>query len=119
MIPRADYPEGLTGYRSWRRALSDFHVQEASSILLDAGYDDATISRVRNFLTKTNLKRDTEMQLFMVSRRSGGAGHRNGLRDRSPACIRHVLLGVEGKVSESNARGMILAELHRSEYIKN
>jgi hypothetical protein len=63
-IPRADYPEGLTGYRSWRRALSDFHVQEASSILHEAGYDDATIGRVREFLTKKNLKRDTEMQLF-------------------------------------------------------
>jgi hypothetical protein len=64
MIPRADYPEGLTGYRRWRRALSDFHVQEASSILREAGYDDATINRVRDFLTKKNLKRDTEMQLF-------------------------------------------------------
>ena len=64
MIPRADYPEGLTGYRSWRRALSDFHFQEASLILLDAGYDDATIGRVRDFLTKKNLKRDPEMQLF-------------------------------------------------------
>jgi hypothetical protein len=64
MIPRSDYPEGRTGYRSWRRALSDFHVQEANSILLDAGYDDTTISRVRDFLTKKNLQRDPEMQLF-------------------------------------------------------
>jgi hypothetical protein len=64
MIPRVDYPDGLIGYRKWRRALSDFHVQEASSILREAGYDDAIISRVRDFLTKTNLKRDTEMQLF-------------------------------------------------------
>ena len=64
MIPRSDYPEGLAGYRSWRRALADFHVQEASSILREAGYDDATISRVRDFMTKKNLKRDTEIQLF-------------------------------------------------------
>ena len=63
-IPRADYPEGLTGHRRWRRALSDFHVQEASSILREAGYDDGAISRVRDFLMKKNLKSDPEIQLF-------------------------------------------------------
>lgn len=63
-IPRADYPQGLTGYRRWRRALTDFHVQEASAILREAGYDDATIGRVGDFLTKKNLKRDAEVQRF-------------------------------------------------------
>ena len=64
VIPRKDYPEGLTGYRRWRSALTDFHVQEASSILREIGYDDATIGRVGDFLTKKNLKRDAEVQLF-------------------------------------------------------
>jgi hypothetical protein len=64
VIPRADYPEGLAGYRQWRKALSDFHIQEANSILIEAGCDDVTIGRVRDFLTKKNLKRDREMQLF-------------------------------------------------------
>ncbi len=64
MIPRADYPEGLKGYRRWRRALADFHVQEASSILREAGYGDATIGQVQEFLTKKNLKHDPGMQLF-------------------------------------------------------
>jgi len=63
-IPRTDYPEGLTGYRRWRSALADFHVQEANSILREVGYDDATISRVQDFLAKNNLKRDAEVQLF-------------------------------------------------------
>ncbi len=63
-IPRRGYPEGLKGYRRWRIELSDFHVQKASSILIAVGYDDAMISRVRDFLTKRNLKRDPEMQLF-------------------------------------------------------
>ena len=40
------------------------HVQEASSILREIGYDDATIGRVGDFLTKKNLKRDAEVQLF-------------------------------------------------------
>jgi len=64
VIPRTDYPEGLTGYRRWRSALTDFHVQEVSFILCEVGYDDATIGRVRDFLTKKNLKRDAEVQLF-------------------------------------------------------
>ena len=63
-IPRADYPEGLAGYRSWRSALTDLHVDEANTILREVGYDDVTTSRVRDFLTKKNLKRDTEVQLF-------------------------------------------------------
>ena len=44
-IPRASYPEGLAGYRHWRSTLTDFHVQEASSILREVGYDDATIDQ--------------------------------------------------------------------------
>jgi hypothetical protein len=64
VIPRTDYPEGLAGYRSWRSALMDFHVREANAILREVGYDDATISRVQDFLTKKNLKRDAEVQLF-------------------------------------------------------
>jgi hypothetical protein len=58
-----------------------------------------------------------ELPEQMLSCRSGGARHRNGLRDSAPASLWHVLRGVEGKVSESSARGMILAELRRSEYI--
>ena len=38
--------------------------QEANAILREVGYDDATISRVQDFLTKKNLKRDAEVQLF-------------------------------------------------------
>lgn len=64
MIPRTDYPDGITGYRRWRSVLTDFHVQEASSILRELDYDDATKSRVRDFLIKKNLRRDPEMQRF-------------------------------------------------------
>jgi hypothetical protein len=64
VILRADYPEGTAGYRQWRKALSDFHVQEANSILREAGYTDTTVGQVRDFLTKKNLKSDPEMQLF-------------------------------------------------------
>lgn len=63
-IPRASYPEGLAGYRHWRSALTDFHVQEASSILREVGYDDATIGRVQQFLAKEDLERNPEVQLF-------------------------------------------------------
>lgn len=64
VISRSDYPEGLSGYRRWRSALMEFHANEASLILREAGYDDATISRVRDFLTKKDLKSDAETRLF-------------------------------------------------------
>lgn len=63
-IPRTDYPEGLAGYRNWRNALTEFHVQEASAVLREVDYDDATIKRVQDFLAKKNLKSDVEVQLF-------------------------------------------------------
>lgn len=63
-ISRSNYPEGLSGYRRWRSALMEFHVKEASLVLREAGYDDVTIGRVRDFLTKKNLKSDAEARLF-------------------------------------------------------
>jgi hypothetical protein len=63
-IARDRYPEGRAGYRRWRAALAALHADEAGRILGEVGYDDATIDRVRELLTKRGLGTDHEVQLF-------------------------------------------------------
>jgi hypothetical protein len=61
-IPRADYPMTRAGYQQWRLRLRDFHAELAGAILLDAGYGDAMIGRVRSLIRKEALKSDAEAQ---------------------------------------------------------
>jgi hypothetical protein len=61
-IPRAEYPMTRAGYQQWRTRLRDFHADRARAILRDAGYDDATIGRVRALIRKEALKSDAEAQ---------------------------------------------------------
>jgi len=56
-IPRADYPEGREGYLRWRRALHDFHAEQAAAILAECGCDLALIQRVSDLLHKRGLAR--------------------------------------------------------------
>jgi hypothetical protein len=62
-IPRGDYPMDRAGYLRWRSVLQDFHADKAGEILLQVGYDDATIARVRSLIRKEN-KMDPDMQLL-------------------------------------------------------
>ena len=61
-IPRSDYPMTRAGYHRWRNRLRDFHAELARAILVDAGYDDATIARVASLIRKEALKTDSEAQ---------------------------------------------------------
>ena len=61
-IPRIEYPMTRAGYQQWRTRLRDFHADRARAILRDAGYDDATIGRVRALIRKEGLKHDAEAQ---------------------------------------------------------
>src|SRR5215475_1965276 len=61
-IPRSDYPMTRAGYHQWRNRLRDFHAELARAILLDAGYDDATIARVASLIRKEALKTDGKAQ---------------------------------------------------------
>jgi hypothetical protein len=63
-IPRSRYPMTREGYHEWRNDLAKFHAREAATCLQQAGYDDATISRVQSLLRKERLKADPEMQLL-------------------------------------------------------
>jgi hypothetical protein len=61
-VPRSTYPDGRIGYLEWRKALSRFHADRASEILRGAGYDDATIDRVRAINQKRGIKQDPDVQ---------------------------------------------------------
>ena len=63
-VPRSDYPEGRTGYRTWRSGLARMHAEKSGDIVRGAGYDDATAHRVGELLTKKRLKSDAEVALL-------------------------------------------------------
>ncbi len=63
-IPRAKYPLDRDGYRNWRKELMDFHAEKAGNIMLEAGYDEISISRVKSLIKKERFKTDSESQML-------------------------------------------------------
>ena len=63
-VPRDSFPKDRIGYLRWRTTLYDFHADRAAEVLREAGYDDATIERVRSLIRKQNIKADPQMQLL-------------------------------------------------------
>lgn len=63
-IPRQDFPMDRPGYHKWRNTLKKYHAEVAGQLLAEAGYDDATITRVQALLQKQQLTRDADMQLL-------------------------------------------------------
>lgn len=61
-IPRRDYPEGRTGYLTWRNDLAKLHADLAGAIVRDAGYDEETVERVGRIVRKRGLRTDPEAQ---------------------------------------------------------
>jgi hypothetical protein len=62
--PRSSYPEGKQGYLEWRTSLYQFHAEKAGKLLAQAGYDQATIGRVKSVVAKKMLRADPEAQLL-------------------------------------------------------
>lgn len=61
-IPRTDYPMTKLGYFQWRTRLKRFHAEIVSKVLIEQGYDNATVDKVCALLIKENLKSDPDMQ---------------------------------------------------------
>lgn len=61
-IARNSYPDGRVGYLKWRSDLSKYHAGIAAEILAGVGYDDDTISRVKQIVLKQRLKTDEDVQ---------------------------------------------------------
>ncbi len=61
-LPRSSYPEGRTAYLRWRTALKKQHAVDVAAILVDVGYDEATITRVQGIIRKEGLATDPAVQ---------------------------------------------------------
>jgi len=63
-IPRNTYEMTRVGYLRWRNDLKQFHAGKSAEILREVGYDEETITRVRNLNLKKQLGRDPDCQVL-------------------------------------------------------
>lgn len=62
LVPRTDYPEGRTGYLTWRRDQGQRAGETAAKLMLGAGYREDDAERTATIINKKGLKRDAEVQ---------------------------------------------------------
>jgi len=62
VLKRADYPEGRSGYLTWRRDLADHHARRVGEIMASAGYGEEESAQAGRMLRKQGIKRDAEVQ---------------------------------------------------------
>lgn len=62
--PRDTYPMDRIGYLKWRKDLYKFHADTAAELLVQAGYGDDVIERVKNAVAKKNIKTNPDTQLL-------------------------------------------------------
>jgi hypothetical protein len=63
-IARASYPMTKAGYYQWRTELKSFHADIARQVLVEAGYDPATVERVCALVMKALPATDAEAQIL-------------------------------------------------------
>jgi hypothetical protein len=61
-VPRTSYPDGKAGYLRWRRDQKQRHATDVEQILLDAGYDAATIERTQALIRREHVSTDAGAQ---------------------------------------------------------
>lgn len=62
--PRKDFPMNKKGYYQWRTALYKFHADTVGELMKQAGYDDASIERIKRVVGKKDLKNNPDTQLL-------------------------------------------------------
>ena len=60
---RSDYPMDRKGYHQWRTALYTFHANTLADLMEKAGYDEASLERVKLAVGKKGLKKNPDTQL--------------------------------------------------------
>jgi hypothetical protein len=63
-VPRSSYPMTKEGYFAWRTGLYKFHAETAGNLMKQAGYDDATIEKVKMAVGKRQLKVNPDTQMM-------------------------------------------------------
>ncbi len=61
-LPRADFPEGRTGYLKWRMEQFRLHGEKAAEVMRNQGFNQDSRDRVIAIIRKQNLKRDNDVQ---------------------------------------------------------
>jgi hypothetical protein len=61
-IPRDKYPQGREGYNKWRFELRAWHARLVGEFMRKAGYDNAEIELVGQYLQKKRLKKEADSQ---------------------------------------------------------
>ncbi len=61
--PRDAFPMNRQGYHKWRTELYTFHAETAASLLVQAGYSEGLIERVRKAVGKRDPKTNPDTQL--------------------------------------------------------
>lgn len=62
--PRDSYPMTKEGYYAWRTGLYKFHAETVGALMATAGYDAATIERVKQAVGKRGLKVNPDTQML-------------------------------------------------------
>jgi len=62
--PRSDYPMNRKGYHQWRTQLYKFHAEQVAALMLEAGYDEVALERVKMAVGKRALKANADTQLL-------------------------------------------------------
>ncbi len=62
--PRNAYPMDRIGYLKWRKDLYKIQANTAAKLLLEVGYGDEEVDRVRNSVAKKNIKGNPDTQLL-------------------------------------------------------
>ncbi len=62
--PRNAYPMDRIGYLKWRKDLYKIQANTAAKLLVQAGYGDNVIDRVKNAVAKKNIKGNPDTQLL-------------------------------------------------------
>jgi len=62
--PRDAYPMDRKGYHLWRTNLYTFHAETVAELMVEAGYDEESLQRVKQAVSKKSLKKNADTQLL-------------------------------------------------------
>lgn len=63
-IPRNSYPMDRQGYHKWRSYLYTYQADKAGEVLVKSGYNNISISEVKEMIAKKNIKTNDKSQLL-------------------------------------------------------